>query len=48
VVIWLARHMRAWDPLHDAGMTAIGLALAALALWLNGAALTDLARLSGW
>ncbi len=48
VVIWLARHMRAWDPVHDAAMTALGLGLAALALWLNGAALTDLAQLSGW
>ena len=48
VVIWLARHMQAWDPLHDAAMAALGTALAALALWLNAAALSDLAQLSGW
>jgi O-antigen/teichoic acid export membrane protein len=48
VVVWLARRMRAWDPLHDAGMTALGLALAALAVWLNGDALAGLAALSGW
>ncbi|WP_417727190.1 oligosaccharide flippase family protein [Roseovarius sp.] len=48
VVIWLARHMRAWDPLHDALMAGLGLALMALAVWLNGEALADLARFSGW
>ncbi|MDZ7711564.1 MAG: oligosaccharide flippase family protein [Roseovarius sp.] len=48
VVVWLARRMRAWDPLHDAAMTALGLALAALVLWLNADALARLAALSGW
>jgi len=48
VVVWLARHMRAWDPLHDAVMAALGLAITALAFRINAAALADLATLSGW
>lgn len=47
-VVWLARHMRAWDPLHDAVTAALGLGLAALAAWLNAGTLADLAALSGW
>jgi len=48
VVVWLARHMRAWDPLHDAVMAALGLAITALAFQINAAALVELAALSGW
>jgi O-antigen/teichoic acid export membrane protein len=48
VVVWLARHMRAWDPLHDAVMAALGLAITVLAFQINAAALADLATLSGW
>lgn len=48
VVVWLARRMRAWDPLHDAVMSALGLAIAALAVSVNLGALEDLAALSGW
>jgi O-antigen/teichoic acid export membrane protein len=47
-VVWLARRMRAWDPLHDAVTGVLGIALAALAAWLNADALADLAALSGW
>jgi O-antigen/teichoic acid export membrane protein len=35
VVVWLARRMGAWDPLHDAIYAAVALVLAAGALWLN-------------
>ena len=35
VVIWLARRHGAWDPLHDGVYAAVGLAFAALALWIN-------------
>jgi O-antigen/teichoic acid export membrane protein len=48
VVVWLARRMQAWDPLHDAMMTALGLGVVGLAFWLNAAAIDDLAALSGW
>lgn len=34
-VVWLARHMGAWDPLHDAVFALIGLVLTALALGGN-------------
>ena len=34
-VVWLARHMGAWDPLHDAVFALIGLVLTALALGVN-------------
>ncbi|PIE14234.1 MAG: polysaccharide biosynthesis protein [Rhodobacterales bacterium] len=42
VVVWLARKQGAWDPLHDAVFFALGLLIAALAIWLNGAAVGDL------
>ena len=48
MVIWLARRMRAWDPLHDAVMAGLGLGVAALAFWINRTAIADLAALSGW
>jgi predicted lipid-binding transport protein (Tim44 family) len=35
VVVWLARRMGAWDPLHDAIFAAIGAVLTALALGVN-------------
>ncbi|WP_299926863.1 oligosaccharide flippase family protein [uncultured Pelagimonas sp.] len=43
VVVWLARRMGAWDPLHDLGFAALGLALAGLALWVNWAAILSFA-----
>ncbi|MBV2359543.1 oligosaccharide flippase family protein [Thalassococcus sp. CAU 1522] len=45
VVVWLARRMGAWDPLHDAVCALAGAALAALALWLNWDAIPPLAVL---
>lgn len=47
-VVWLARRMRAWDPWHDLSMIVLGGGLAALVLWLDGAALAGLAAVSGW
>ncbi|MEZ5714961.1 MAG: oligosaccharide flippase family protein [Paracoccaceae bacterium] len=35
VVIWLSRSTGAWDRLHDLSLAAAGVALAALAFWLN-------------
>ncbi len=43
VVVWLARRMGAWDPLHDLGFAAVGLGLAAMALWINWAAILSFA-----
>jgi O-antigen/teichoic acid export membrane protein len=48
VAVWLARRMRAWDPLHDASMMALGGVAAVVALWINRMAVADLATLSGW
>jgi len=48
VVVWLARRMQAWDPVHDAVMAGLGFGVAAPAFWLNGVAIADLAALSGW
>jgi len=45
VTVWLARRVGAWDPLHDLVFTALGLAGAALALWLNLDAVLELAAL---
>ena len=42
VLVWVARREQAWDPLHDAVAGLAGLALAALALSLNGTALAAL------
>jgi hypothetical protein len=36
----LARKHGAWDPLHDAVMAAVALALMGLVLWLHGDTLT--------
>ncbi len=35
VVVWLARLSGAWDPLHDIVFGALGVALAAFAIWLH-------------
>ncbi|MFP4327479.1 MAG: oligosaccharide flippase family protein [Paracoccaceae bacterium] len=43
VIVWLARRVGAWDPLHDAVFLALGLALAALAVWWNFDAVAMLA-----
>ncbi|MET4129015.1 oligosaccharide flippase family protein [Roseovarius sp. MBR-6] len=48
VAVWLARRMRAWDPLHDASMMTLGGVVAVVALWINRTAVADLATLSGW
>ena len=45
VVVWLARKQRAWDPLHDAVIFALGVGLAALAYWLNADAISALSAL---
>ncbi len=45
VVVWLARRMGAWDPLHDALFTLVALLLAALAVAINWEAIVALARL---
>ncbi|KUF10176.1 oligosaccharide flippase family protein [Pseudoponticoccus marisrubri] len=44
VVVWLARRMGAWDPLHDIIFAGLGLGLALLAAWLNW---TPIAALAG-
>jgi len=48
VVVWLARRMRAWDPLHDALMALAGLGIGTLAIKVNLDAVSELARASGW
>lgn len=47
VVVWLARRMGAWDGVHDAVFAGIGLALSALAVWLNWAPILTLAQQGG-
>lgn len=44
-VVWMARHVGAWDPKHDLVYASIGIAVVAFALWLNAGALGDLAAL---
>lgn len=44
-VVWMARHVGAWDPKHDAVYFAIGTVVAAVAIWLNGQAVMSLAAL---
>ncbi len=41
-VVWLARRMGAWDPLHDLVFALAGLAAAAAAIWLNWASIVAL------
>jgi len=45
VVVWLARKQGAWDPAHDLVFVGIGLCLGGFSLWLNWAAVLDLAAL---
>ncbi|APZ52510.1 oligosaccharide flippase family protein [Salipiger abyssi] len=47
VVVWLARRMGAWDPLHDAIFALAGIALAAIAVAVNWSEIVALARLGG-
>ncbi|GGG78408.1 hypothetical protein GCM10011415_29250 [Salipiger pallidus] len=47
VVVWLARRMGAWDPLHDAVFAAAAVALATLAVLVNKSEIMDLAALGG-
>ena len=47
VVVWLARRLGAWDPAHDLAMSVLGVALGAVALWLNWGAIATLAAQSG-
>ena len=35
VVVWLARRMGAWDPLHDLVFAGLGAGCAAFAMWIN-------------
>ena len=42
VLVWLARRMKAWDPLHDAAFLLIGAILAAGAIWVNFPAIAAL------
>lgn len=46
VVIWLARRMGAWDPLHDLAFAGLGGAMISLALWVNWDKVVDLAALN--
>jgi len=45
VLVWLVRRHGAWDPLHDAVFTGIGIGYGALAVWLNWDAVAALALL---
>lgn len=42
VVVWLARRIGAWDPLHDILFVGIALLITASCFWLNWAAILDL------
>ena len=42
VVVWLARHMGAWDPLHDITFALLGAGMISLALWVNWSAIGEL------
>ncbi|MEP5154148.1 oligosaccharide flippase family protein [Planktotalea sp.] len=46
VVVWLARRMGAWDPLHDLAFAALGGLMILFALWLSWGAIADLAAIS--
>jgi O-antigen/teichoic acid export membrane protein len=43
VVVWLARRMGAWDPLHDLAFACLGAIVIAIALWLNWDGVVQLA-----
>lgn len=44
-VVWMSRHVGAWDPKHDLVFALVGIGVIALAIWLNSAAIADLANL---
>lgn len=44
-VVWMARHVGAWDPKHDGVYALVGAVAAALALWVNANAIANLASL---
>lgn len=46
VVVWLARRMGAWDPLHDLTFAVLGAGVIAAALWLNWDGVVQLAASS--
>jgi O-antigen/teichoic acid export membrane protein len=43
VLVWLARHHGAWDPVHDVAFFALGATLSAGAIWMNWSAVSQLA-----
>ncbi|WP_439522078.1 oligosaccharide flippase family protein [Marivita sp.] len=44
-VVWMARHVGAWDPKHDLVYAAVGGGIIAIALWVNASDLAELAAL---
>ncbi len=44
-VVWMARHVGAWDPKHDLSFAVVGTAVIAAVIWLNSDALLALAAL---
>jgi O-antigen/teichoic acid export membrane protein len=44
-VVWMARHVGAWDPKHDLSFAVVGTAVIAAVIWLNSEALLALAAL---
>lgn len=44
-VVWMARHVGAWDPKHDAVYAVVGAVLIVIAFWANAGSLADLAAL---
>lgn len=46
VVVWLARHQGAWDPLHDVTFAILGASVLAFALWLNFGFVTEILALN--
>lgn len=45
VAVWLSRHQKAWDPLHDLVFGLCALVIAALTLWRDGVYILDMATL---
>ncbi|UZD91693.1 oligosaccharide flippase family protein [Cognatishimia activa] len=46
VVVWLARHQGAWDPLHDLTFAILGASILAVAFWLNFGFVTEILALN--
>lgn len=44
-VVWMARHVSAWDPVHDMVYACVGTGIIALAVWVNAGPLADLSAL---